>query len=91
MILINNTVLSNFALAQAIPRLSEFCAGQGRITPQVRAEFEEGVEQGILPMTALGWLKRARLRDRQERATFSQLQRQLGGGKGRKALWQKHS
>lgn len=61
MILINNTVLSNFALAQAIPLLNEFCAGRGRITPQVVAEFEEGVEQGILPITPLGWLKRVRL------------------------------
>lgn len=80
MILINNTVLSNVALGQAIPLLHEFCAGRGRVTPQVLAEFEEGVARGLLPTTALAWLKRARLRGQQERATFLQLRTQLGAG-----------
>ena len=56
MILINNTVLSNFALAHVIPPLREFCAGKGRITAQVLTEFGEGVQQGILPITTLKWL-----------------------------------
>ena len=38
MILINNTVLSNFALVQTVPLLAEFCGGKGRITEQVLAE-----------------------------------------------------
>jgi predicted nucleic acid-binding protein len=79
-ILINNTVLSNFALARVVPLLREFCAGKGRVTPQVLAEFEEGMERGMLPMAALGWLKRVRLRGQRERATFLQLRTQLGLG-----------
>jgi hypothetical protein len=79
-ILINNTVLSNFALAQAIPLLREFCAGKGRITAQVLAEFEEGVRQGILPITTLKWLRWVRLRGRQERGHILQLCTQLGAG-----------
>ncbi len=52
MILINNTVLSNFALGQAVPLIAEFCSGKGRVTEQVLAEFEQGVQQGILPTTS---------------------------------------
>ena len=80
MILLNNTVLSNFALAQAVPLLIEFCGGKGRITEQVLAEFEKGVQQGVLPTTTLTWLKKVKLRGSRERTLFLQLCTQLGAG-----------
>jgi hypothetical protein len=55
-ILINTTVLSNFALAQAIPRLADFCGGKALATEQVLGEFGNGVHQGIVPATFLSWL-----------------------------------
>ncbi len=80
MILINNTVLSNFALAQVVPLLTEFCGSKGRVTEQVLAEFERGVQQGLLPTTTLNWLKRVKLRGPGERALFLQMRRQVGAG-----------
>jgi predicted nucleic acid-binding protein len=79
-ILINNTVLFNFALARAVSLLREFCGSKGRATVQVLAEFEEGVQRGVLPPTTLDWLKRVRLRGPQERTLFVYLRRQLGVG-----------
>ncbi len=80
MILVDNTVLSNFVLADVLLLLKEFCGSQGRITPQVLAEFAEGVHQGILPAIALPWLQEVRLRQAQERVLFTRLQMQLGAG-----------
>lgn len=80
MILINTTVLSNFALAQAVPLLMEFCGGKGRATEQVLTEFEKGVQQGILPTTTLNWLKRVKLRGLRERVLFLQMRTRPGAG-----------
>jgi hypothetical protein len=40
-------------LARVVPLLREFCAGKGRFTPQVLAEFEEGMERGMSPVDRL--------------------------------------
>lgn len=80
MILINNTVLSNFALARVVPLLMEFCGDKGRVTEQVLAEFDRGVQQGVLPTTTLKWLKKVKLRGARERALFLQLCTRLGAG-----------
>ncbi|MBI3801676.1 MAG: DUF3368 domain-containing protein [Deltaproteobacteria bacterium] len=80
MILLNNTVLSNFALVGVMPLLIEFCGSKGRVTEHVLAEFETGVQQGVLPSTLLNWLKRVKLRERRERALFLRLRTQLGVG-----------
>ena len=80
MILINTTVLSNFALARAMPRLMEFCSGQALATEQVLAELAQGVQRGIVPATSLHWLRRAKLRGPRERALFVQMCTQLGVG-----------
>lgn len=80
MILIDNTVLSNFALAQNVPLIADFCGDKGRITEQVLAEFEQGVQQGILPNISLDWLKRVKLRGPREHARFLQLRTRLGAG-----------
>jgi len=79
-ILINTTVLSNFALARAVPLLMVFCGGEGRATDQVLAEFEAGVQRRILPATPLHWLKRVKLRGPRERALFLQMRTRLGAG-----------
>ena len=47
MILLDNTVLSNFALADEIHLLEEFCRGTGATTVKVVAEFDAGVTQGL--------------------------------------------
>lgn len=61
MILVDNTVLSNFTLAQAVLVLRAYCAGKGRVTWQVLREFEDGVRGGVLPSTDLKWLRRVKL------------------------------
>ncbi len=80
MILINTTVLSNFALAQAIPQLADFCGGKALATEQVLGEFGNGVHQGIIPATSLNWLKRVKLRGPKERGLFTQMRLRLGEG-----------
>jgi predicted nucleic acid-binding protein len=79
-ILIDNTVLSNFTLAQTVRVLRAYCAGKGRVTSQVLKEFEDGVQGGVLPSTNLKWLRRVKLRGREEHALFSQLRTQVGAG-----------
>ena len=50
------------------------------MTDQVLAEFEQGVQQDLLPVTMLNWLKRVKLRGSRERALFLQLCLRLGAG-----------
>ncbi|MGE3537228.1 MAG: DUF3368 domain-containing protein [Candidatus Tectimicrobiota bacterium] len=80
MILIDTTVLSNFVLARVPLLLKEFCGSQGGITQQVLAEFERGVQQEVLPATALHWLTTVRLQHARDHALFSRLQACLGAG-----------
>ncbi|MEW6089191.1 MAG: hypothetical protein AB1498_12900 [bacterium] len=47
MILIDNTVLSNFALAEEMQLLENYCKGKGATSKEVLAEFERGVNEGI--------------------------------------------
>jgi predicted nucleic acid-binding protein len=79
-ILLNTTVLSNFALAQALPLLADFCGGKALATEQVLSELAKGVSQGIIPATSLSWLKRVKLRGPEERALFMQMRLRLGEG-----------
>ncbi len=80
MILINTTVLSNFALTQVMPLLADFCGVRALATDEVLGEFAKGVDQGIIPATSLKWLKRVKLRGPKERALFMQLRLWLGEG-----------
>ena len=80
MILVDTTVLSNFVLAGVSLLLREFCGSQGGTTQQVLAEFERGVQQAVLPATALPWLRMVGLQQARDQALFSQLQTRLGAG-----------
>ena len=57
MILLDNTVLSNFALADEFPLLKEFCRGSGATTLKVVDEFDAGVGQGLFKALDFSWLR----------------------------------
>ena len=57
MLLLNNTVLSNFALIKRIELVPEALGNETVTTPQVIGEFNDGVARGRLPETQLDWLK----------------------------------
>lgn len=61
-LLLDNTVLSNFALAERMELLPQALAGNASTTPQVMKEFETGVALGRLPGIDLGWLEVVTLR-----------------------------
>ena len=55
-VLLDNTVLSNFALAQRTELLSIALGDSLASTVEVLNEFGIGVSKGLLPATDLGWL-----------------------------------
>lgn len=56
-LLLDNTVLSNFALVNRIELLTNALGNQSATTSQVLGEFENGVARGRLPETQLDWLE----------------------------------
>lgn len=70
-LLLDNTVLSNFALVGRTDLLPIALPLNVSTTPQVMDEFRTGVERGKLPPTNLGWIETVRLNDR-ERMLFEQ-------------------
>jgi predicted nucleic acid-binding protein len=57
MLLLDNTVLSNFALIARIDLLTKAMEGQISTTHQVIVEFNDGIARGRLPKTSLDWLE----------------------------------
>ena len=55
-LLLDNTVLSNFALVGQIDLLPKALGGQVATTAQVMGEFDDGVARGRLPKTDFTWL-----------------------------------
>ncbi len=80
MILIDNTVLSNFAIAGELILLEDYCQGKGAATEYVLAEFERGVKEGIFTNVNLDWLKSLALVDVKEKSFFRTLSKRLGAG-----------
>ncbi|OGV99465.1 MAG: hypothetical protein A3I04_00490 [Nitrospinae bacterium RIFCSPLOWO2_02_FULL_39_110] len=80
MILIDNTILSNFALAGESLLLKDYCKGRGATTGYVIAEFERGVKERIFLDIKLDWLKRLNLENRKEESLFATLIKRLGAG-----------
>jgi len=80
MILLDNTVLSNFALAGDLQLLCLFAGNKGATTDLVSAEFSRGVNIGVLPESDLTWLRIVQVRGRREKALFRSLRRQLDIG-----------
>lgn len=80
MILIDNTVLSNFALVGELNLLEDYCQEKGSTTDYVLAEFERGVKEGIFINTNLHWLKGLTLIDEKEKSFFKTLSKKFGVG-----------
>jgi len=80
MFVIDNTILSNFALTGDLMLLEEFCGGRGAVTAHVLSEFEIGVREGILADADLDWLMKLELDSRQETTLFENLNKRLGAG-----------
>jgi len=66
MLLLDNTVLSNFVLVDRINLLTEALGSQAATTPQVITEFYNGVTKGRLPKTNMQWLKVINLKTEEE-------------------------
>jgi predicted nucleic acid-binding protein len=58
-LLLDNTVLSNFALVHRLELLPRALGNQIAAPTQVTAEYDEGVRRGILPATEWDWLQGA--------------------------------
>lgn len=56
-LLLDNTVLSNFALVGRITLLPDALGSQIATTSQVINEYQNGVDKGILPATSWDWLE----------------------------------
>lgn len=56
MLLLDNTVLSNFAMVGRIELLTVALVSQVATTPQVIDEFSEGITTGLVPETRWNWL-----------------------------------
>jgi len=80
MILLDNTVLSNFALAEELLLLKEFWQGAGATTVQVVAEFDAGVTRGLFNPPDFSWLKILDFENEIEKSMFTRLNQRLGAG-----------
>ncbi len=79
MLLLDNTVLSNFALVGRIDLLARAMESQLSTTPQVIREFNDGVARGRLPKTDLNWLEIISLRVEEE-VLFQELINHVNAG-----------
>jgi predicted nucleic acid-binding protein len=79
MLLLDNTVLSNFALVDRIDLLADALGSQASTTPQVIAEFNDGIAKGRLPETKLDWLEIVVL-GAEEEALFQELLNRVNAG-----------
>ncbi len=80
MILIDNTVLSNFALTGRLQLLRTYCAGQGLTTRAVEAEFQEGIKQRLFLETDISWVRKTDLRSRAEHVLFRRFRGSVDAG-----------
>lgn len=79
MILLDNTVLSNFALVKQVSLLKEYCGDQAATTTDVLNEFERGIKEHIFSETELDWLKLLDLNEK-ENTMFLNFSKKLGKG-----------
>lgn len=78
-LLLDNTVLSNFALVDRLKLLPKALENQIAAPRQVIAEYDEGVKRGILPETEWDWLQVVKLESAEE-ALFEEHLRRLNPG-----------
>lgn len=84
--LLDNTVLSNFALTDRIDLLQAAFANAVSITEQVAAEFHAGVAGSRLPQTDLSWLPVLRL-TKKELHLYEGLCKHLNAGEAACLAW----
>ena len=80
MILLDNTVLSNYALIGQLDLLRSFCGGKGVTTDAVVKEFQTGIALGLFKETDIGWVRVTKVRGESERSLFERFQRRLEAG-----------
>lgn len=78
-LLLDNTVLSNFVLVNRIELLTEALGNEVATTPQVIGEFNDGVARGRLPETRLDWLEVVNL-GTEEESLFRELLVRVNAG-----------
>lgn len=61
MIVIDNTVLSNFARTNDLHLLELTCRNRGLIVHAVQEEFQEGIRRGLFPESDLSWLQQVQI------------------------------
>jgi predicted nucleic acid-binding protein len=79
-ILIDNTVLSNFARSGHLSLLRLYCNHQGVASQAVLSEFQVGIDQGLFIETDLSWLNLTEIAHSQEIQLSENFQRDLGKG-----------
>ena len=79
MLLLDNTVLSNFALVGRIELLTKALGSQLATTSQVIDEFNEGIASGRVPETMLDWLEVINLEAKEE-TVFQELMMRVNAG-----------
>ncbi|MDI6736237.1 MAG: DUF3368 domain-containing protein [bacterium] len=81
MIIIDNTVLSNFALISSIRLVQKACQpDKVGITQYVIDEFNQGVKTGKLPQSDISWMLPCHFETREEEKLFRQISLYLGKG-----------
>ena len=79
MILLDNTVLSNFALVKQMSLLKEYCGEKAASTNDVFDEFKQGVKERIFADTEFEWISRLDLNEK-ENIMFLNFSKKLGRG-----------
>ena len=80
MIVIDNTVLSNFARTNHLQLLELFCRSRGLIVQAVREEFQRGINRGLFPKTDLSWINQIDITDPKEIYFSQRYGLELGNG-----------
>ena len=80
MIIIDNTVLSNFARTNHLQLLESFCRNRGLIVQAVREEFQRGINRGLFPETDLSWINQIDITDPKEIYLSQRYRLELGNG-----------
>ncbi|HLA00384.1 MAG TPA: hypothetical protein VJZ24_01955 [Thermodesulfovibrionales bacterium] len=79
MILLDNTVLSNFALVKQMALLKEYCGDKAASINNVFDEFKQGVKERIFADTEFDWIRGLDLSEK-ENTMFLNFCKKLGKG-----------
>lgn len=80
MVVVDNTVLSNFALIDSLDMLQQVSNVELYTTQYVMDEFSRGVEIGRLPQSDLGWILLCYFETPKEERLFARINLYLGSG-----------